>query len=151
MEATLLHFTPKHNLLTGTIVWQSDMQEKHTGETCLKDTDQKVLEACLSFMYGKLESIPEEVSLQLFMFADKYQVCMRPVVYLLLIVKLHSQTKQLLPICTSTYMYKTQRYWLMCRLCNCGLPVLNTCFRTSPWTICLTSLLQLTRAVTMDF
>lgn len=67
---------PKQHLLTGMIVWQSDMREKRTGEICLKDTDQNVLEACLSFMYGKLKSIPEELLLQIFMFADKYQVRM---------------------------------------------------------------------------
>lgn len=53
------------------------MQENRTGEFDLPDTDPEVLTACLSYMYGRLRNIPEHLLLQIYMFADKHQVCMR--------------------------------------------------------------------------
>ena len=50
------------------------MREKQTREICLMDTEQEVVEACLSFMYARLKEVPQDLLLPLFIFADKYQV-----------------------------------------------------------------------------
>lgn len=50
------------------------MREAQSGEVFLNGTDPKALNTCLSFMYGRLESIPQETLLPLFTVADTYQV-----------------------------------------------------------------------------
>ena len=56
------------------------MREQQTGEVVLKDTQSDVLEAFLSFMYGKLKKVPDNLLLPMFMLADAHQV--RPCTWL---------------------------------------------------------------------
>ena len=49
------------------------MREKHAGEVTL-DTTGDVLVLFLSFMYGRLETVPGELLLPLFELADCHQV-----------------------------------------------------------------------------
>ena len=49
------------------------MREKLEGEVTL-DTTEEVLVLFLSFMYGRLETVPRELLLPLFQLADCHQV-----------------------------------------------------------------------------
>lgn len=55
-------------------MFTAGMTEQQTGEVMLQDTQGDVLEAFLSFMYGKLKKVPDHLLLPLFMLADAHQV-----------------------------------------------------------------------------
>ena len=50
------------------------MREKHNSEVLLPDVGQEAFEACISFMYGRLDEIPQELLLPLFRVSDRFQV-----------------------------------------------------------------------------
>lgn len=50
------------------------MKEEHTGEVCLEGIDGHVMTAFLSFMYGKLLQIDDDMLVPLFALADVHQV-----------------------------------------------------------------------------
>lgn len=50
------------------------MKEQHTGQVCLEEVDGSVLTAFVSFMYGKLHQLADDMLLPLFALADAHQV-----------------------------------------------------------------------------
>ena len=53
---------------------QSGMRETREQEICLEDTTDEALEALLSFVYGRLDSVSVDVLLPLFKLADSHEV-----------------------------------------------------------------------------
>lgn len=51
------------------------MKEQMSGKVNLPLHNEQVLQPLLSFMYGKLEEVPDKLLLPLFQAADYYQVC----------------------------------------------------------------------------
>ena len=63
---------------------QSGMQEEASGNVNFTAKEAPVVKALLSFMYGMLKTVPDELLLPLFKMADQYQVvtCMPSRIFL---------------------------------------------------------------------